>query len=108
MGINFAKLPPSPLATVGVGGPTQDLVADAVVLFSDDSDLYAYRIRLAVADPEHQVLDLPSLLGRDILDRWLVRYEPSNGVLDATVASVDAVFPIATSGGPITPERLRE
>ena len=34
-------------------------------------------------------LDLPSLLGRDILDRWRMVYDPEMGLLEFEVRSAD-------------------
>ena len=32
---------------------------------------------------------IPSLLGRDIINRWAITYDPELGILDAEVRSAD-------------------
>ena len=53
--------------------------------------LYGYEIELAIIAPDdgHALLDMPSLLGRDILDRWRMNYSPSTGDLLFHVVSYD-------------------
>ena len=73
----------------------------AVIVFSDPSaGIWAYRGHIEIvapepddctrrtADPEESP-KMPSLLGREILDRWRMTYDPSHPVLTFDVVSSD-------------------
>ena len=75
---------------VGIGGTARTFVEEAVVVFSEPGRfLYAYYIQLRIAEPSHEIMDLPSLLGRDVLDRWRMTYDPQRGRLAFSVKSWD-------------------
>ena len=63
----------------------------AAVLFTDPGRAaYIYKIDLAIADPSTpDIDDLPSLLGRDVLDNWRMVYVPLKNGLTFTVLSAD-------------------
>ncbi|MDE2695873.1 MAG: hypothetical protein OXH97_05080 [Chloroflexota bacterium] len=44
---------------------------------------------MEIAPVQPDTLDLPSLLGREILDRWRMVYDPEIGVLEFDVRSAD-------------------
>lgn len=62
-------------------------------MFSDRENSYVYQTDLAIAEPSEHTDELPSLPGRDILSRWLLRYEAPRGLLEAEVDSADMVIP---------------
>lgn len=69
IGVDYGKLTGS-TESVGIGGITNNFVEPAVVIFSEPRQcLYVYRIDLQIASPVPDIMDIPSLLGRDILDR---------------------------------------
>ena len=93
LGIDFAQLPPSTDMVGGVGSGVRIFREESVLRFADTRNFYVYRIELAITEPSEHAEALPSLLGRDILNRWLMRYEAPRNVLEAEVDSADLVLP---------------
>ncbi len=93
LGIDFAQLPPSTDMVGGVGSGVRIFREESVLRFADATNFYVYRTDLALADPNDSGPGIPSLLGRDILNRWLMRYEAPRNVLEAEVDSADLVIP---------------
>jgi hypothetical protein len=91
LGILLDRLQPSG-STVGIGGTIPRYQIDAALIFDDPDDgvRYLYRLSLGVSPPTPATLDLPSILGRDVLDRWRMTYDPSEGELTFEVRSADA------------------
>jgi hypothetical protein len=90
----------------GVGGIVRSLVEPAVVVFSAPAEaIWAYRLDLEILPPEpgdtgavlrerdpELSLKLPSLLGRDVLDRWRMLYDPPADDLSFIVQSWDMMI----------------
>jgi predicted aspartyl protease len=80
---------------LGVGGVGHNFVERAVIVFADTTSLYVYQVDLDVspqgAVPEH----VPSLLGRNILDRWVMKYSPTTKSLTMDVQTADFTYPLA-------------
>lgn len=75
--------------SVGVGGRSRQFVEPAAVMFLEDGrQLHAYFIDLRIAEGA-ELLRLPSLLGRDVLDRWRMVYDPQRAELTFRVRSAD-------------------
>ena len=91
MGIEYKNLNAGG-ETTGIGGVSQNFAERAIVVFDEAERriLWTYWIDLLIASPKRQIMDLPSVLGRDILDRWTWRYNPSKGELKFRVLSADA------------------
>lgn len=84
--------------SVGVGGVCHNFVEQAVLVFSDPGKyLYAYFIDLAICPPGQDIMDLPSLLGRDVLNRWRMVYDPAKDRLAFTVVTADAKINLASA-----------
>ena len=49
----------------------------------------------SICSPAPDIMNIPSLLGRDILDRWRMTYNPSKRYLAFKVLSADYTVPIA-------------
>ena len=88
----------NPVTSYGVGGPATYFRERAVLEFVD-GDARAIRryevdvlIAKPAADPMHGINRLPSLLGRDIIDRCRMVYDRTEGVLEFTVRSTDVVL----------------
>lgn len=84
----------SPLAderdAVGIGGVTRSYTERALVAFEDsDASLYIYQIDIVIPAAAPDLLRLPSLLGRDILNQWSILYNPSRNRLSIRVVSAD-------------------
>jgi hypothetical protein len=54
--------------------------------------LYVYSIQIAVSPPSDDIMDLPSLLGRDVIDKWRMVYVPMKSKLTFTVLSADVTI----------------
>jgi hypothetical protein len=81
---------------VGVGGLCHNYVEPTIVVFSEPQKfLYVYNIELEITPPNPEIMDIPSLLGRDILNQWRMTYNPSKNRLTFNVISADIVVPIA-------------
>jgi hypothetical protein len=70
LGVEYGRLSETTKST-GMGGESEDFVEQAQLVFRDDSDvLYVYDVALVIARPRPKIDILPSLLGRDVIDRW--------------------------------------
>lgn len=90
MGIEYKNLNAGG-KTTGSGGVSQNFAERAIVVFDEAERgiLWAYSIDLLIAPPKRQIMNLRSVLGRDILDRWTWRYNSSKGELKFRVLSAD-------------------
>lgn len=93
LAIDFARLAIAPHRMGGIGGSVRYAHAAARLVFYG-SRMYAYRLTIAVAEPGPQPSPVEALLGRDILDRWYLRYESRSRLLRAENVSADEVFPL--------------
>jgi hypothetical protein len=75
----------------GVGGSSKTYREPAVLMFEDDDNrLHSYSTPLAIMAPAPtQLPQMPSLLGRDILSRWKMTYDPIFEILTFEVHSAD-------------------
>ena len=76
--------------TLGIGGVTENFIESAYLAFVGDEALYGYEIELHICKPAEELIPIPSLLGRDIIDRWRVTYDKSASELLAEVITSDA------------------
>ncbi len=90
IGLDYADLHGDGKQIIGIGGVTENFVEDAVVVFADGIKvIYGYTIQLGIAPPSPDIMDIPSLLGRDIIDHWRMIYNPTRRNLSFTVISAD-------------------
>ncbi len=82
--------------TVGIGGFSVNFVEKALVVFLDSSNnvLCVYSIDLQISPPSPAIMDIPSLLGRDILNQWRMSYNERRDLLAFKVLSADFTFPV--------------
>lgn len=81
--------------SIGTSGLSHSFVESAFVVFSEPKHfLYVYRINLHIAPVDPEIMTLPSILGRDILDRWRMTYSPQKNNLVFKVLSADMTLPI--------------
>jgi predicted aspartyl protease len=79
----------------GASGHMNTFVEHAIVVFADTKvALYAYRLDVLIAPAGQDLSRTPSLLGRDILDRWRMIYYPKAGRLLFTVIDADVTIPV--------------
>jgi len=93
LGVDYSQLS-NPFESFGIGGSAPTYVERARVAFADVNEhlLYGYDIELLVHHPTDDAMRMPSLLGRNIIDRWRVTYDKSVPELVAEVVSSDAEF----------------
>ena len=80
-----------PIGIGGIGGRGYFSVEKAQIAFENDSGssrFSIYEINLHVAYSETG--SLPSLLGRNIINRWRIDYDPLDGKLECEVRSDDS------------------
>ncbi len=67
---------------VGFGGISHNFTEQALVIFEESRKyLHIYAIDIDIVLPSNDIEDLPSVLGRDILDRWVMSYnKPANRI----------------------------
>ena len=77
----------------GIGGQSTYYEEPATLVFTDDTERqsYRYNITVDIAKPEDVSDQIPSLLGRDIIDRWRMVYDRTDDILEFTVRSADDV-----------------
>lgn len=86
----------------GIGGQSTYYEEPAILLFADDTEWqsYGYNIIVDIAKPEEVSGEIPSLLGRDIIDRWRMVYDRTDDILEFTVRSADAILDVEGLSGP--------
>ena len=90
MKLDYGKLKPAGQETVGIGGKARHHIEPAIVTFEEAGRvLHVYEIDLAIVPYQRNLRRVPSLLGRNILDRWQMSYKPSNDRLVFKVISAD-------------------
>ena len=94
IGVDYSLLS-NPFESFGIGGSAPTYVERARVAFADSNAhlIYGYDIELLIHHPTDNAMRVPSLLGRNIIDRWRVTYDKSVAELVAEVVSSDAEFP---------------
>ena len=94
IGVDFSRLS-GEVESVGIGGLVRNYTEQAVLVFNEPSRrLVGYFINLEITSPGPDIEDVPSLLGRDVLDRWRMNYDPGNSRLTFTVRSMDFSVPV--------------
>ena len=80
LGIRFQSLR-TPTVTAGIGGSARCFTEQVVLSFSDSKFVYSYLFPVDLAEPSISNQRIPSLLGRDILNRWRFVLEPSRNLV---------------------------
>ena len=95
LGIDYSRLTCMDEAT-GVGGTTPTYLEFALLTFLDDGRqrLSTYAVTLDILPPNPDLDGLPSLLGRDILDRWRMVCDRTHDKITFTVRSADVSEPL--------------
>ena len=95
IGLDYGTLTPSPIPSVGIGGVSRSYTEESIVLFSEPGKaLYLYEVALEIVGPDDHIMDIPSLLGRDILNRWRMDYSPTTDELTFQVITADHTIPL--------------
>lgn len=77
------------LQSRGVGGLSTYYQEPAVLSFDDQSHARIYLVEILIAAPGQANEGLPSLLGRDVINNWNIRYGPTNDALECVVHYAD-------------------
>ena len=89
MGCPFDRLT-TPAEFVSAGGTHVYYRELAVIGFHDDESMQReFEIELYVGKPHPVTNGLDSLLGRDVLNRWRIVYDPTDSALEIFVRSAD-------------------
>ena len=90
--INYAALTKEDHC-MGYGGASVNFLCDGTVSFAEIGVIeYEFDVELRISKPEPGTSDLlliPSLLGRDILNRWKISFDPQDRLIVADVLSCD-------------------
>lgn len=100
MGLDYSQLATPAGPSLGAGGPITSFAEQAWVAFSDGSNLYGYSVRIAILEYRTDMLQVPTLLGRDILHRWRMVYDHPANKIEFEVVSADVLIPGANSLNP--------
>ena len=90
VGVDYGKLGDE-IDLVTVGGATPTFLEPAEISFTDldARTAFSYRVMLAIAPPSSDTAAVPSLLGRDVINRWRIDYHPTAGQLLCDVMTAD-------------------
>ncbi len=80
-------------SALGLGGKSSSFLEPAHVYFSEKAKVYKYEIELWIsANCNDDLIEVPSLLGRDVLRRWDMNYCPTKDILDFVVVTADEEY----------------
>jgi hypothetical protein len=88
LGVNFRALR-NPTTSEGIGGPAKGYDEQMIFSFSDRKFVYSYLFEVEIAAPTAHNHRFPSLLGRDVLDRWRCIMEKPKGTIVFTPRTWD-------------------
>lgn len=79
----------------GIGGSVTFLTTKAVIAFVIPSEtVYIYEVEIAFAPDDEDYREVPSILGRDILDQWKMTYHPLQKTLEFEILKSDLKFDV--------------
>lgn len=85
--------------TFGVGGKSSDYTEPGACILQDDRVLHVYNVDFVLMRRRRALETFPSLLGRNVMDRWRVVFDRPTGTLTAEIANSDIQVPLATRSG---------
>jgi len=89
IGVDYSKLT-GVRDAVGIGGINRSCTERVLIAFTDPGkSLYVYQIEMVIPTAAPELFRLPSLLGRDILNRWSMSYNLSRNRLSIRVVTAD-------------------
>ena len=95
MRIDHSNLHEDAEPSVGIGGYSYNYAESAYVMFNERKKaIHVYQIEVVIVEPDAPSMELPSILGRDILNRWRMRYAPTSNRLTFDVVTSDFTIPI--------------
>jgi hypothetical protein len=78
----------------GFGGSGTGFCERAVVAFTDGIAIYLYEIDILIIKPKRSLLTIPSVIGRDVLNRLIIRYDYLNGIIEMQNHGADHIVPV--------------
>lgn len=78
----------------GIGGSITVYNAQGFLAFQDSDNAYLYELPISIYDPKDPP-DVPSVIGRDILERWRMVYAKAQGVLEFEVLESDYTWSVS-------------
>ncbi len=90
MNIDYNKLI-APGVVGGLGGNTVCYQEPAVLIFNEPNRnlIRYYFIKIMIPALNRDLMRMPPIVGRDILDQWRMNYDPSKNSLSFTVRSAN-------------------
>ena len=88
LGVRFSSLR-NPTTSEGIGGEAQGFTEMVILTFSDQTYIYSYQNNVEISAPTRHNHRFPSLLGRDILDRWRCVFERPRSIVTFTPKTWD-------------------
>lgn len=79
-------------SALGVGGVSRVFKERSGLFFLDSNAIFFYEMDIGIIENSEKTKALPSLLGRDILDRWKMSYCRPANVLTFEVLSADGIL----------------
>lgn len=93
-----------PFTIYGVGGKAEGFREKALVTFSEpEVGLHVYEVHVVILTPTQYIMSTPSLLGRDIMQRWSVTFDKQRNRLLAKVLRADHTFPFTKASRGLLP-----
>lgn len=77
----------------GIGGDITVFEAQGILAFQDANIVHLYETTIAIFDPDDPP-DIPSIVGRDILERWRMVYARAQGILEFEVLESDYTWSV--------------
>lgn len=90
MGVDHKNLV-EPTVVGGMGGDAVCFQESAVLVFDEPNRnlIRYYLIKIMIPEPNPDLMRMPPIVGRDILDKWRMNYDPSRNSLSFTVRLAD-------------------
>jgi hypothetical protein len=90
LGMDYAALA-HPMRSFGIGGASNDFQEPAVLGIADGPALHLFAISLIVKSPDPNLITMPSLLGRDVINRMRITLEHAANNCHIEIVNSDAI-----------------
>lgn len=99
LGLDYAKLEGAEQdESQGFNGKSIDFVVPAVLIIKEEGSVaHGYEINLRVPERKDDTDDIPSIVGRDVLDHWRYTIDRTAGVIEATIKWSKQKFDLSIS-----------
>jgi hypothetical protein len=90
MGIDYTTLA-NQTVVGGMGGDSVSFRESAVLAFDEPnrSLIRYYFVTILIPEPKPDLMHMPPIIGRDVLDQWHMNYDPTKNNLTFTVRTAD-------------------